>query len=768
MASKKAKDGRTGGEAKPSRVKTAPAVDAAKTTPAESCAESKEALETTVVNPRAALPPSEPAAALAASELTSTLPASDPTLAASEPTIAVNRPPSVFDPQSLVGTKIGAHYEIVCFLGKGGMSTVFKARDTRDDRSVALKFIHPHLLENEQIVRRFKHEALSLSALKHDHIAGIEECATASDGLPYIVMDFVEGKTLRDLLMESSRLHYSRSVPIFLQIASAMEHAHKQGVLHRDLKPGNIMLTARDGDLDFVKIVDFGLAKILPHAEVQASTLTNTGDVFGSPAYMSPEQCLGQKVDHRADIYALGCLMYEVLTGVLPLHGDSPGATLVLQIDTVPPPMMEAEREAKVPAVLEAIVFKAMSKEPNSRQQSMAQLEAELQDFLALQEAGIEYKPVSIAVRFDHAWKRNRKAMTWIISLAALFLLAAICMWWHWIHDWRDGISRLVCSLSVSFIVGWVIFQMSSLHRRMHELRLPVPIAELNWLNETKTDGTATDSMAHLEDMIESVERGDGVENRFNQERLRTTLIALSHGVDAEKLQYRCAHVVDLLEKRNQENSETALIFQEFLADAFVQAKNFERAESIYGQIASRWEETDAFATDVRCVVQLKLADALYFQRKFRAAEALYSAYVTRWEMLVMPRDQKYALRVSRLGDCYCGMDSFKLGELTYLKAMACWQSLQDKANGSLAFIKYVYTCWRRWKPIESERQFPLEVDNIEKGFGGQSPQAAAAMLLYAAQLWNRHDYVSALHWRRQADDKLKTEHTNLLLPKSS
>ncbi|MCC7531820.1 MAG: serine/threonine protein kinase, partial [Candidatus Melainabacteria bacterium] len=269
---------------------------------------------------------------------------------------------------------IDARYQILSILGKGGMGTVFLAKHLVLNRIRAVKVLHPHLCSDGNAVIRFRNEAAAVSALEHANIITVHDSGTNEAGIPYIAMDFIEGDSLSQLIQDEGALPVSRALPIFRQVAEALSHAHEKGIVHRDLKPSNILLVNSPDRKDFVKVVDFGIAKILPQENVDAQKLTQTGDVFGSPLYMSPEQCMGGKLDERSDIYSLGCLMHEALTGAPPFVGNTAYETFLKHMNEEPPGLKSAVKDRSTRESLEAILFAALAKEPEKRYQSMRRL----------------------------------------------------------------------------------------------------------------------------------------------------------------------------------------------------------------------------------------------------------------------------------------------------------------------------------------------------------------------------------------------------------
>ncbi|HEY9787958.1 MAG TPA: serine/threonine-protein kinase [Candidatus Obscuribacterales bacterium] len=335
-----------------------------------------------------------------------------------------------------VGKTLFGKYEIVELLGEGGMSRVYKARQILTKKFVALKMLHKHLSSNWQMIRRFQAEAQSSSHLTHPHIITVYDFGITENSQPYMVMEYLEGRPLSEIIRTWGQLDVERCMKIFDQACQALECAHENGVLHRDLKPSNIVLVPISDDPDFVKLVDFGIAKILPKAGIDSLELTQSGDVFGSPLYMSPEQCLGRMTDARSDIYSMGCLMYEALAGHPPLIGNNMLETMHKQISEMPSSLGDVKADVRLVKQLEEIIFKAMAKDPENRFQSVRELRA------AIEETRNQWKECSTLAatlkRASSKWARifqNRLGKQWKLKLAcaAVFCFAMLhySLWFY-------------------------------------------------------------------------------------------------------------------------------------------------------------------------------------------------------------------------------------------------------------------------------------------------------------------------------------------------
>lgn len=285
-------------------------------------------------------------------------------------------------PEDLTGQVIGQNFRIISKLGAGGMSVVYRAHNEMLRKDVAIKVLHPHLVTNRLFLERFRQEAQAASQIDHENVVRIMDFGITAGNRPFIVMDYLEGLSLADMIKKEGPLELDRAINIFVQLADALSYAHQKGIIHRDLKPSNVIIVQRrkqGGEV--AKIVDFGIAKLLPHEGGDAAALTQTGDVFGSPLYMSPEQCKGEKLDARSDIYSLGCLMYETLTGVTPINGANMLEILYRHMNEMPKSMKKAAPSISIPKPVEAIIFKALAKEPTNRYPSMDELRQDLEEF---------------------------------------------------------------------------------------------------------------------------------------------------------------------------------------------------------------------------------------------------------------------------------------------------------------------------------------------------------------------------------------------------
>ena len=299
-------------------------------------------------------------------------------------------------PEALLGKTIADRYVLEEIIGQGGIGVVYKAKHTLMNRIVAIKMLRSESLRDERNRQRFQQEAQAISSMNHPNIVSVFDFGFTPENHAFLVMDFLDGKDLDTMIQEQGYLTPEEVVPIFTQICDAMTRTHEQNIIHRDLKPGNIIIVKKDGKVD-AKLVDFGMVKFETVTGRQAQALTQAGEVFGSPYYMSPEQCTGLKLDARSDIYSMGVLMYEAVTGRPPFLAANMAEMAQMHLYEKPDPIGAVINDADFPPGMEAIIFKALEKNVNDRQQTSEELKQELLKFnKSWTEKGTESKPVSL------------------------------------------------------------------------------------------------------------------------------------------------------------------------------------------------------------------------------------------------------------------------------------------------------------------------------------------------------------------------------------
>lgn len=321
------------------------------------------------------------------------------------------------------GDRIAEKYEVIERISSGGMGSVYKALHKELGKYVAIKVLLVDKLVKDVTYRRFEREAKAAGSLNHPNIVSVYDYGMISDNRPYIVMELLDGINLEDWIGTRGYLEPPLVIHIFSQVCEALEHAHARALIHRDLKPSNIMLSGNDRDKKYVKIIDFGIAKFSTK-KPETRPITKPGQIFGSPLYMSPEQCVGQKLDPRSDIYSLGCVMYEAISGAPPFLGDTLLSTIYKHVNEPPPPLKEHVHGRNVPAALERIVARMLQKHPDDRFQSASEVLAALEQVRLGQERASSDAEASSKSAINSFFANKHVRM--ISSIAIPVLLAIV------------------------------------------------------------------------------------------------------------------------------------------------------------------------------------------------------------------------------------------------------------------------------------------------------------------------------------------------------
>lgn len=316
-------------------------------------------------------------------------------------------------------TVFQGRYKIVRKLGEGGMGSIYLAEQTDADRIVAIKLLHPSLIENDEFRKRFIRECANLSKLSNDHIITFYNAAITERGQPYAVFEYLTGVTLRRALQESAKLGLTRTLKIFNQICKAIDAAHAQGIIHRDLKPENVMLVDKP-EPDWVKVLDFGLSKESITDERESQRLTLTGDLVGTADYMSPEQCAGRKSDARSDFYAIGCMLYECIAGKKLFEAENTMSLIHQHASASALPAIDALAAECPPSMLQ-LLNDLLQKDPDKRPQSISKIIDDLKQVESDIQAGIKSSNKLSAPR-----KSSRAALIAAVCFTALIGIIAI------------------------------------------------------------------------------------------------------------------------------------------------------------------------------------------------------------------------------------------------------------------------------------------------------------------------------------------------------
>jgi serine/threonine-protein kinase len=316
-------------------------------------------------------------------------PAISAAVAAPKPKPVISSAPPKAKPKAKQGdeiyidTVLNNRFKVEAKIGEGGFGAVYKGTQLATGRKVALKLLHPEMTKDENLVARFRREGMVLCNLRDAHTITTYDFDQTPDGTLYIAMELLEGKSLHHVFHEQAPLEWKRVFKILTEMCSSLAEAHAQGIVHRDLKPENIYLESRPGNPEFVKILDFGIAKVMRGDSIdpQSPQLTATGQTLGTLEYMSPEQLMGKQLDGRSDVYALGVVAYEMITGKLPFpDAKGPAGLITAQLKTVPPPPSSVIPKANLSQIVDRVILKCLEKDKNNRHADVTALAFALQE----------------------------------------------------------------------------------------------------------------------------------------------------------------------------------------------------------------------------------------------------------------------------------------------------------------------------------------------------------------------------------------------------
>ena len=324
---------------------------------------------------------------------------------------------------NLVGTLLNRRYKLTALIGQGGMADVYRGEDIKLHKQLAVKVLSPEQQRKASVVERFLLEARAASRVRHPHVVDITDFGVTPERLTFFAMEYLDGEDLQDTLRREGTLEWERARDVTLQILDACQAAHVAGLIHRDMKPHNCFRITRDGNPDYVKLIDFGLAK-LQDADATGG-LTGTGVIMGTAHYMSPEQGMGSKVDHRCDIYAVGAMMFQMLTGQVPYDGHSAMSILYKHIHAELPRLSDAKPDVRVPAAVESVIHKAMAKDPDARFSTASEFAAAVRSVDGVPEwSGATRRPTNTDLQLAAKTPAPGSKLPLVIGLAGVGALA--------------------------------------------------------------------------------------------------------------------------------------------------------------------------------------------------------------------------------------------------------------------------------------------------------------------------------------------------------
>lgn len=618
----------------------------------------------------------------------------------------------------LSGFILADKYEFLEQIGDGGSGLVYKARHIQLDKLVAIKIMFPHLTLNEVKVQRFKQEAQTISQLKHPNIVNVLDFGQGNRGEPYLVMEYLQGVTLADIIEGTGALPLERALPIFIQICEALIYAHNKGLIHRDLKPSNIMLVSEPQEAECVKLIDFGLVKQLIEKD-DLIRLTQTGEVFGSPYYMSPEQVRAERVDARTDVYAMGIIIYETLMGMPPFLGDDPHSVFRKQLTHDPGRITGVYSSPGMRDQLELIVLQAMAKEPERRYQNMAALKSDLTNLTAPRESMARASTLwnLVAMRCNNFWNNSSKSM--LVLLLAVAILIGIVTSLFYTFVIAQGTS-LNPDKYITWEVEKKVVQMDPTEMRDQDLMIQVLIN--NFYKEKNRDlGRYADALNRQAKLFLETGRYAKAESAFKE------LIPVRQQLDGR----RSISVIDAVNSLaacyynqgryddagslyrdnlaaaqsifGRNNLELALPLSN-QADIYSRQKKYKEAQPLFLRALDIWKEQALENSSDSLLTQSHLADNYYYQGQLTKAGNLYRSLLPKWRKFDGQLFQNAAVCLQRLAEIAERQNDLRSAIDYYKQELEVIARIPNADNLKIAAIekKLSQLLWQQGQWIES------------------------------------------------------------------
>lgn len=543
----------------------------------------------------------------------------------------------------LLGKTLAGRWEVQEFLGEGSMSVVYKAQDLETNKPVVIKILHHHLVANAKSLKRFEQRAKATIELKNDKICRVLDIHLSPDGQVFLVVEPLKGESLEDLLAKTGHLSVDHAVEIFSQSCEALEYAHAADVLHRDLKPSNIVLLEASSITDEVKLVDFGIARLLSEEgdDIKSSGyITRTREVFGSPMYMSPEQCMGKKLDARSDIYSIGCVMYETLTGKPPFVGKNVLETAYKHMNEAPKPMTTDTSSGRSLTRLETVIFKCLAKDPNERYQLVSQLHEDLQMLLKANDTTWVNNAWCLK-KIARAKKREVKKFhmsfeVGVFSGAAVLLFAVVAIW-SFMFLGSDGNEYPAFKNDKLFVAGERKQppEVPDFGSQEEAYKMDVDSAKKEKGVKSKQYMTACDNLAslywkagHWREAADELQKIIDVAEEIDPNNLPTWLERQAYAYfnnndldDALKSAVRSSAEYD---KTGNTSAPELYMTYSMLGDIYSQKNQLSEAAGVYDKLFQFVDRRKLVAPGEYVLGTAKLADVYRRQKKYTEAEHLF------------------------------------------------------------------------------------------------------------------------------------------------
>lgn len=634
----------------------------------------------------------------------------------------LNQTPEQTDP--FVGTVLAGKYEMLELLGEGGAGLVYKARHEDLNKIVAVKVLISQLAVKQEVLKRFKQEARVCSQLTHSNIVSVFDFGIADKGDPYLVMEFINGSTLADEIEAQGRIEVKRCLSLFLQSCEALAYAHGKGVVHRDFKPSNMMLTTDEEGRELVKIVDFGLAKALRGEGVSAETLTETGQIFGSPPFMSPEQCMGQVLDSRTDIYSLGCSMYQALTGTIAFLGENPIDTIRKQLATIPPALAIPDCNKRLIDPLDAIVFKALEKDRERRYQTVSELADDLKQ---LSETGAFKGGATMAL--SRALRNCYRAIRNHPRLAAVYLLGAVVL---------AGVLLSVVLLLVPI------------------LSFSPAADDIAWVRQAPPV-SADPNLSYKERMLKvflnRAERRAGKNSPQFLEHLQALVnLYQDAGQYSQAADYQ-ANVLSITERQDGSSSLTTADAAKQLADLYYWQDKYAQAARLYESAISMYEYVHGHEEAQLALPLVNFADVLeHLGRRDQARKRFRQAAYIFEHGGVAGGEFAHAFVLSKLADISSRSGSYGNSVALYGRAIELWQKLSNGSpNAAIARYHLARDLERQGRTEDVSSLYSKALPALEEYLGKNDAGLATPLNDYANHLIKEHRWIEGLMIKHRA-----------------
>ncbi len=636
--------------------------------------------------------------------------------------VAFKLPPK--QPDRLTGTTLG-NYEIETVLGQGGMSIVYKATHRVMKNVVAIKMRHSHLVMEGKNLKRFEQEARAAAAISHPNVLAVRDFGVNAEGHPYLVMDYLEGRSLSDAIKRDGPLPLDEALDILIQVCDALADAHRQSIVHRDLKPSNVMLVKDTGVQEKVKLVDFGIAKILPAEGEDSLGLTNTGEVFGSPLYMSPEQCMGMALDHRTDIYSFGCVMYETFMGKTPFGGTHVLGTMHKHINEPPPPLIVHDGSRSQREQLDAIVFKALEKDPSKRHQTMLELKSEL---MAVRAPPGGKSPLKAGLGLSQFFRSVRRTSA-AYPRARLALVAAVLC--------------VVSGFALPTLVG--LLREGKPQERMSwvELRPQVEHKPADFDKEER-------EAFQLISLINRIDDPGSVQMLRVQSKLAGSYARYGMWPEAAKYYGRS---LELVRKEGSQGSLVEADGADSLADAYFAQGLLDQAEPLYQLVLFIRSRVSGSQARQLASPLFRLGEIYYRKGDLARAESMFER-MSEIRGGSSPGDKSSsAMATARLAEIYARQGNLDRAEEMYREAVAYWEKIQgpERRNLVSALDALAGVLVQERKFTQADAAYKNALRFGAELLGDKSPFLAPIMKDYANLLWKQNRFMEAVQLKFRA-----------------